>query len=136
MKNLFPSTLKQLRTSAKLTNSELARVAGVPTSLISGLENGYRRLGEYQALKIGRALKLSDDDLQAFVFDAIDTCSEKVLQEAKAYPSLLLNHLPLRLNRAGITAEAIDECTVAGSHVTLTLNGGKRAIITSTLLSE
>jgi transcriptional regulator with XRE-family HTH domain len=134
MNNLFFSRLKQLRTSAKLTNSELARAAGVPTSLISGLEKGYRRIGEYQALKIGRALKLSGDDLEAFVFSAIDTSTERVLNEVKNYPSLLLNHLPLQLNRAGIPAEAIDECTIADSHVILTLADGNKARLQCTII--
>ena len=111
-----------------------ARVAGVPTSLISGLENGYRRLGEYQALKIGRALKLSDDELEAFVFSAIDTCTEKVLQEAKAYPSLLLNHLPLQLRKAGMEAQAIHDSTVNGLDVILTLADGKRATLQCTII--
>jgi transcriptional regulator with XRE-family HTH domain len=126
-------TLQALRASAKLTNNELARLAEVPESLISGLQNDNRRVGEYQAMKIGRALKLAGDELEQFIYDAINTCTEKILIDAKAYPSQLLNLIAIQLRRAGIPAESISDCTVEGNarelDVTLTLGSGKTATL-------
>ncbi len=134
----FSSQLHKLRTDAKLTNLELARLAGVPESLISGLQNGNRRVGEYQARKIGRALKLTGNELEQFVYTAINTCTEKVLGDAKAYPSQLLNLVALQLHRAGISADSIFDCDVTGNQheqdVTLRLGGGKTASIKTQLL--
>lgn len=134
----FSSQLHKLRTDAKLTNLELARLAGVPESLISGLQNGNRRVGEYQARKIGRALKLTGDELEQFVYTAINTCTEKVLGDAKAYPSQLLNLVALQLHRAGISADSIFDCDISGNpygqDVTLMLGGGKTATLKTQLL--
>lgn len=134
----FSSQLHKLRTDAKLTNLELARLAGVPESLISGLQNGNRRVGEYQARKIGRALKLTGNELEQFVYTAINTCTEKVLGDAKAYPSQLLNLVALQLHRAGISADSIFDCDISGNpygqDVTLMLGGGKTATLKTQLL--
>jgi transcriptional regulator with XRE-family HTH domain len=136
--NSFSQTLQALRTSAKLTNFELARLAEVPESLISGLQNDNRRVGEYQAMKIGRALKLTGEPLEQFVYDAINTCTEKVLNDAKPYPSRLLNLVALQLYRAGIPASCIRDCSVVGDEhgqdVTLTLGSGRTAIFKTQLV--
>ena len=138
MTTQFASQLHNLRIDAKLTNNDLARLAGVPESLISGLQNGNRRIGEYQARKIGNALKLTGDELEQFVYAAVDTCTEKVLGHAKAYPSQLLNLVALQLHRAGISADSIFDCDVTGNQheqdVTLRLGGGKTASIKTQLL--
>jgi transcriptional regulator with XRE-family HTH domain len=133
MKEQFSQTLYKLRTQAGLTNQSLANRANVPESLISGLQNNNRRIGEYQARKLGNALGLHDDSLEDFVLQAIDTCSQKVLQEAFPYPAQLLNHLALQLNRAGIAAENVREITITSdllaSDITLILDDDRRATI-------
>jgi transcriptional regulator with XRE-family HTH domain len=134
----FSQTLQTLRANAKLTNNELARLADVPESLISGLQNDHRRVGEYQAMKIGKALKLAGDELEDFVYAAINTCTEKVLNHAKPYPSQLLNLLAVQLHRAGIPAESIYDFSVGGDEhgqdVTLTLGSGKTATLKTQLV--
>jgi len=138
MNEPFSSQLYRLRTNAKLTNAELARRADVPESFISGLQNDNRRVGEYQAGKIGRALNLEGEQLERFIYDAINTCTEKVLNEAKPYPAQLLNHLALQLQRAGISAAAIAAMTVDGDlhdqDIRLTLNNGSQATLRTQLV--
>ena len=50
MNEPFSTQLYRLRTNAHLTNAQLAEHAEVPESLISGLQNNNRRVGEYQAI--------------------------------------------------------------------------------------
>jgi hypothetical protein len=134
----FSQTLQALRASAKLTNHELARLADVPASLISGLQHDNRRVGEYQARKIGTALRLSGDALEQFIYDAISGCTEKVLNEAKQYPAQLLNLLAVQLSRAGIPADSIQHFNILGdehSHdINFTLGSGKTATLRTQLV--
>ena len=134
----FSQTLQSLRADAQLTNNELARLAEVPESLISGLQNDNRRVGEYQAMKIGRALKLTGAKLEQFVYDAINTCTEKILNTAKPYHSQLLNLVAVQLHRAGIPAESIQDFSMAGDEygqdVTLTLGSGRTATLRTQLV--
>src|ERR1700733_4816313 len=129
MNNTFSSHLQQLRSNASLTNRELARLADVPESLISGLQNNNRRVGEYQARKIGVALKLEGATLDQFIYDAIDHCSEKVLNAFIEYPAQLLNLLASQLKEAGILPDAIHDYTVNDGDVSLTLSDGTKAML-------
>ena len=133
----FSSQLTTLRTSAKLTNRELARLADVPESTIAGLQSGNRRVGEIQARKLGLALQLKNETLEQFVLHAIDTCTEKVLCESKHYPAELLNLIARQLRKAGIVAESICNYDISGDerkqNVTLTLGSGKSATLTTHL---
>jgi transcriptional regulator with XRE-family HTH domain len=132
MQNRFPETLNTLREDAQLTNRELARRAGVPESLISGLQTGSRRVGEANARQIGRALGLADDDLNTFVLKAIDTSTRKVMKSAQEYPSAILNLVAFRLRRAGVFPDLVKDYCFAGAEqdrVTLLLNDGRRALI-------
>ncbi|HEY3899599.1 MAG TPA: helix-turn-helix transcriptional regulator [Chthoniobacter sp.] len=133
MNEPFSTQLYRLRTNAKLTNAQLAERADVPESLISGLQNDNRRVGEYQANKIGTALNLHGEQLEQFVLRAIDTSTEKVLKEAREYPAELLNLIAKQLKRAGICAPAIQNFNIEGDeseqHVTLSLDGGRHATL-------
>lgn len=137
MNEPFSSQLYRLRTNAKLTNAELAQRADVPESFISGLQNDNRRVGEFQARKIGKALNLHGERLEEFVLRAIDTCTKKVLEEARDYPAELLNLLAKQLRRAGIYAEAIEAFDITGDEseqgVTLLLGSGRKATLTTHL---
>lgn len=121
-----------------MTNAELAQRAGVPESFISGLQNDNRRVGEYQARKIGRALNLHGERLEVFVLRAIDTSTEKILNEAKPYPAELLNLLAMQLRSAGIHAEAIHAFNITGDEneqdIHLTLNSGKQVTLKTQLV--
>ena len=130
----FSEQLSNLRIEAQLTNQELADKASVPASLIGGLQSGKRRIGEYQARKIGKALNLTGADLESFIYDAINNCSEKVLEESKGYPAELLNLLARILKHAGIAPQHISNCTMneAGADILLT-NGSKGKLVTQYL---
>lgn len=129
----FPKHLSELRAAAQLTVRALAERAGVPHSLIAGLQTGNRRVGENNARRIGLALGLQGRDLEQFIYCAIDTCTEKVLEDAKPYPSEILNLLPMQLKTAGIEAQALEQFTIAASGaartITLAFDGDKHATI-------
>lgn len=134
----FSTLLRCLRKDAKFTNAQLANRAEVPPSLISGLQTRKRRVGEFQARKIGRALHLQGEQLEAFVLRAVDTCTEKVLNESAPYPAELLNFLPKQLLQDGVSADAIDgiHVTVARGkpgNIQLFLIDGRQATLTTQL---
>jgi hypothetical protein len=138
MKNDFSNQLTKLRKQRNLTNVALAELARVPTSLIAGLQSGKRRIGEFQARKIGLALGLQKKTLERFILNAITYCSEKLLQEAQYYPAQILNTLPSTLLSAGISADNIyvyqltqdDPLT---SCVDMILHDGREAHIVTTV---
>jgi transcriptional regulator with XRE-family HTH domain len=132
MQNRFLETLNTLREDAHLTNRELARRAGVPESLISGLQTGARRVGEANARQIGEALNLTGDDLNSFVLEAIDTSTRKLMKSAQGYPSAILNLIAFQLRRAGVLPDLVKDYRFAGieqDRVTLLLNDGRTALI-------
>jgi transcriptional regulator with XRE-family HTH domain len=137
MNTEFSSRLTRLRTDARLTNRELARISDVPESTVAGLQTGSRRVGEYQARKLGKAFKLNGEALEEFVLQAINGCSEKVLTASLPYPSHLLNLLAVQLKKAGIGAEAISAFEVSGDErkqdVRFTLGSGKFVTLTTQL---
>ncbi|WP_397380032.1 multiprotein-bridging factor 1 family protein [Prosthecobacter sp.] len=133
----FGQLLSDLREQARLTNRELAIMAKVPHSLIAGLQSGSRRVGEYQARKIGKALELEDGALDSFVLNAINTCTDKVLEEAKGYPASFLNMIARQLRLAGILPKDLSKFQIKGDrneHVLkLYLQNGKCAQLSSIL---
>jgi transcriptional regulator with XRE-family HTH domain len=134
MKNLnFAEHLNQLRKQAGLTTLELAELSDVPRTLISGLENNSRRIGELQATRLGIALGLCGVDLQEFIYLAINTCSERVLVESKGYPAELINLVTRQLRNAGILPEQVNACVVDGTNVSLILNNGRQAKVATAL---
>ena len=136
----FSTTLKELRIKNGFTNERLAQVAHVPESLISGLQNGKRRVGELQARKLGKALNLRGAQLERFVYAAIDTCTEKVLKELRRYPARILNHLAVQLSRSGIAADSIQGVAAAtdegDKEITLSLKNGKQATVQTLLVLQ
>jgi transcriptional regulator with XRE-family HTH domain len=133
----FSTILSTLRQAANLTNRALARLADVPESFIAGLQSGNRRIGELQARKIAKALKLSPADNDTFVMQAVNTCTRKVLHEYTGYPAEILNLLARQLRRAGINAETIAGFAIAGTSdqqsITLLLADGKKAVLLTEL---
>lgn len=127
MNQKFPEILTTLRVQANLTNRELAEIAHVPHSMIAGIQSGRRPVGEKQARKLGVALGLAGEELETFVLDAVETCTEKVLRTCNEYPSWLLNLLPLNLLQRGISPSALHDCHIA--------QDGTRSIITLDLKS-
>lgn len=131
--NTFANKLNALRIARHLTTSELARKAGVGQPLISGLISGDRIIGEYSARKIGAALQLVGNDLEDFVYLAINGCSQKVLQQSKDYPAELLNLIASKLQLLGILPDRISRCTrepaAKEADAAVYLDDGKEALI-------
>lgn len=133
MNNTFANKLSDLRTTRGFTSTELAHRAGVPQSLICGLQKQNRVIGEYAARKIGKALQLSGNELEDFVYLAINDCSDKVLQAFKDYPAEVLNLIAGELKAFGIPANKISRCVRHpkgdGADAGLYLNDGTQALI-------
>lgn len=133
----FRQYLTHLRTSQGLSNRALAARAGVPHSFVAGLQSGSRRVGEVQARKIGLALGLNGENLEEFVLLGVDTCTEKVLTEAKGYPASLLNLIATQLRGAGIFPELLSGCIIKdasnGQAIILSLSNGQTARLNTEL---
>lgn len=106
----FPQRLNSLRKAQHLTTQALADRAGIHQSLVSSLETGYRVVGEQNARKIAEALHLTGKEMEDFVYLAINQCTEKVLNDSKAYPAELLNLVAAELRSFGIRPERITRC--------------------------
>jgi len=127
----FGATLNTLRKERGLTVQELATRAGVHQSLISSLNNDKRVIGEVSARKIGRALNLHEEELERFVYQAINNSSERLLTTFKEYPAEVVNLAAMMVAVSGISPDEITRCVNNGyplkPDVTLYLNGGKTA---------
>ena len=104
----FGERLNNLRKQHDLTVYQLAKRAGVHQSLISGLQTNNRVVGEHNARKIGKALQLEGEALESFVYQAINNCTEKVLNEFKSYPAEVLNLIAGILASTGIMPSSIN----------------------------
>jgi len=130
----FPSRLRRLRHNEGYTNALLGEKAGVPYSLVAALQTGAKGVGENNARKIGKALELKGDEFTNFVFDAIDTCTERVLEEYRDYPSRVLNLVAMALKLSGITPKMIKGAEIVRNSNTapalaLHLNNGHSAFV-------
>jgi len=106
----FGNKLNDIRHKRSLTVKQLSERARVPASLISGLQTNNRSVGENNARKIGKALELTDDALQDFVYLAINHASDKVLHQHSSYPAEVLNLVAVRLRGLGISPDQIAHC--------------------------
>ena len=133
----FGAQLSALRQKAEFTNQQLADRAGIPRSLIAGLQSGRRRIGERQALRLGGALGLEGEALDTFIMDAVNTCSVKVLKQANEYPSFILNLFAKQLKSAGIKPNNLSNFQINGNastqEVKFYLADGRIAQLSSTL---
>jgi hypothetical protein len=88
-------------------------------------------IGEFNARKIGKALQLDGDELESFIYMAINNCSEKVLNEYQGYPAEVLNLIADRLATAGIVPGSIRTCVrkATDADAALYLDDGKAALI-------
>ena len=133
----FSDVLAELRHKAGLTNKQLAEKAGVPRSLIAGLQSGKRRVGEKNARQIAQALNLEGEDLLEFIFMAIDTSTVKVLKDVQGYPAQLINAVGWLLRQSGILPDSVMACTnpdPASGNLTLTLEAGRTARLSTKVL--
>jgi transcriptional regulator with XRE-family HTH domain len=130
---IFAERLNTLRKQRLLTVQELAASAGVPPSLVSGLQSGNRVIGEFVARKLAKALHLDGEESESFVYLAINGCSEKVLQSSKRYPAELLNLIAGELLARGISPDRISHCIrkpqFSEADAALYLDDGNAALI-------
>lgn len=127
----FANKLNTLRQARHLTVTELAKLAGVSQPLISNLIHGRESIGEFTATKIGTALQLHGQELQDFIYLAINDCTEKVLHSSKAFPAQVLNIVAGELNALGISPSRITQCVMNSEEAdaALYLDDGKSAYI-------
>lgn len=107
MDNTFGNKLNSLKIARGLSSVELARKAGISEGLLSGLIHDHRVIGEYTARKIGYALQLTGNELEDFIYSAINNCSEKTLLASKKYPAELINLIACKLQKEGITPNTL-----------------------------
>jgi len=112
MQNTFANTLTAHRNRLNLTVQTLADKAKVNPTLVSGLQNNKRQVGENNARRLGIALNLSGKELENFVYAAINECSEKVMEQNKPYPAEVLNLCAKQLQESGIDGDQISRCVL------------------------
>ena len=138
----FGERLNELRRKHNLTVQQLADRATVPATLISGLQTNNRQIGENNARKIGKALQLTGAELESFVYQAINTSEERVLESSKGYPAEVLNLLANQLRQSGIDPEQVVRCVLRpqlgnrASDAAVFLDDGRKAFIEVTLKTE
>ena len=136
MTTTFGNTLTSLRTRMDLTVQELADKANLPATLVSGLQSGNRHIGENNARRLGAALNLAGRELDTFVYEAINLCSEKLLEDCKRFPAEIINLAAKHLQAQGIDGEQVTRCVLKpklkdGSEpdAVLFLDDGRTALI-------
>ncbi len=98
------------RANLNLTAQQLADKAGVPQSLISGIQSGARYCGENNARKIATALELTGAEFERFLYLALNGSIERLLDQHKPYPAELLNLLAFEVSNSGIAPESVSRC--------------------------
>lgn len=115
--------MRQKRQEAGFTVRRLAKKAGVSFALLTCIENAKRRAGRWTLERLGVALGLTGDTLDAFVLDGmVITKRERLLAFAEGYPARVLNALPLALSRMGVVPENVVACE-AGQAIERTFPG-------------
>jgi len=115
------------RKALRLKGKELSKLACVPKTLVSGLQNDSRKIGEVQATRIGKALGLSGNDLLEFVYVALNESKGRLLNSSKIYCAEILNYLPNLIAIHGISAEEIVDAVILEEGIVLTLENGSTA---------
>lgn len=132
----FANRIITLRKERNLAVKELALKAQVPATLISGLQSGQRTIGENNARKIGIALQLAENELEDFVYLALNEAVGRVLECHRAYPAEVLNLVAGELRAAGIAPADINGCELLPkseentSKAEIYLENGKSDLIT------
>jgi len=119
------------RKALRLKGKELSKRACVPQTLVSGLQNDSRKIGEVQATRIGKALGLSGNDLLEFVYVALNESKGRLLNSSKIYCAEILNYLPNLIAIHGIRAEEIVDTVILEEGIALTLENGSTATVSA-----
>ena len=119
------------RKALRLKGKELSKRACVPETLVSGLQNDSRKIGEVQATRIGKALGLSGNDLLEFVYMALNESKGRLLNSSKIYCAEILNYLPNLISIHGIRAEEIADAAILKEGIKLSLKSGSTATVSA-----
>ena len=130
MKRLSTEIITRRKT-LRLKGKELSKRACVPETLVSGLQNDSRKIGEIQATRIGKALGLSGNDLLEFVYLALNESKGRLLNSSKLYCAEILNYLPNLIAIHGITAEEIVDSVIIEEGIKLSLKSGSTATVSA-----
>jgi hypothetical protein len=122
------------RKALRLKSKELSKRACVPATLLSGLQNDSRKIGELQATRIGKALGLSGNDLLEFVYVALNESKGRLLNSSKIYCAEILNYLPNLIAIHRIRAEEIVDSVILEDGIALTLENGSTATVSASVV--
>jgi transcriptional regulator with XRE-family HTH domain len=128
------TVIKAKRKALYLSGKELSKRACVPETLVSGLQNDSRKIGEVQATRIGKALGLSGNELQEFVYVALNESKGRLLNSSKIYCAEILNYLPNLIATHGIGAEEIVDAVILEEGIALTLENGSTATVSASVV--
>lgn len=120
----FKDHLIRKRKELGLTSKELSKRASVSESLLSGLQNGNRRIGEKQASRIATALGLKGWEKSDFIFMAMNLSSKRLLESSREYPVEILNSLPILLINKGISPTQISGARIFDPFLEISLKSG------------
>ena len=129
--NRLSTVIKAKRKALYLSGKELSKRACVPETLVSGLQNDSRKIGEVQATRIGKALDLSGNELQEFVYMALNESKGRLLNSSKIYCAEILNYLPNLISIHGIRAEEIADAAILKEGIKLSLKSGSTATVSA-----
>ena len=104
----FKEILKHERTRLGLSATKLSELSGLHITLISGLEHGYRCIGEKSAKKLTFALGLKEREEEQFIYSALSESADPLLKASKDYPAELLNYLPVHLEKMKVLPGQIE----------------------------
>jgi len=125
----FGLVLRNERKLKGFTQGQLAKEAGVATSIVNDLENGIRHAGIKSLAKIAVGLGLEEERKLSFLLAGIVFSKrDKVLPDLDNYHPVLYNFLPYSLLRQGISPEEIIDVlppTTAGAPIDILLKNGK-----------
>jgi len=128
------TVIKAKRKALYLSGKELSKRACVPETLVSGLQNDSRKIGEVQATRIGKALGLSGNELQEFVYVALNESKGRLLNSSKIYCAEILNYLLNLIATHGIGAEEIVDAVILEEGIALTLENGSTATVSARVI--
>lgn len=74
----FPDLLKKIRDKSGLTQSELAKVLGVSTILISMVETGQKEVSKNLIVKLAKKMDVHPSSILPFVFSVNDYSLENL----------------------------------------------------------
>lgn len=102
-RHTFCERLKKARKKANITQDEVAKVLAIPTSAVSAMENGQRKV---EVLELDKLARLYSTNISYF-FDQIEKDNTNPINERLSNICNLLSKAPLAFQRA-------IECAIIG----------------------